>query len=201
MFCIVNSSLWPKEGTDFAALLAAKAVRTWNQESTGKWERNFSWGYQCYCQSYCHCLQLCLECSRRVLKICSAIVLYDDLSSVQYFIIAKCSILHFGYVWKRKKKTHLHQKHQWHTERSDRQTLPQRVPAAVYPAAYLTQMAASQSIRGSDLEKLCPKNPTSSCLWPRAIRVSGKTPPSFSVNKLRLIKSGFVEYPLSVFLF
>lgn len=102
---------------------------------------------------------------------------------------------------KKKKKTHRLQKHQWHTERSDRQTLPQHVSASVYPASSLTLKIASQSIRWSDFEKLCLKNPISSCLWPRAIRVSVKTPPNFSVSKLRLIKSGFVEYPLSVFLF
>lgn len=186
------------------ALLAAKADRTWNQTSTEKWERKVSWGYQHYCQNYCQCLHRCLECSRHVLKVCSAIMLYDDLSSViltPAHLAFTCKISHFDYTWKKKKRLAFFKNiSDIQKGVTDRHFLSM-FQHPMYPATSPTLKTASQSIRISDFEKLCLKNPTSSCLWPRAIRVNVKTPPSFSMNNLRLIKSGFVEYPLSVFLF
>lgn len=47
----------------------------------------------------------------------------------------------------------------------------------------------------------CPKNPPSSWYWLKALGVKSKTSPGFGTNSLNLIKSGFVEYSLSMLLF
>lgn len=66
---------------------------------------------------------------------------------------------------------------------------------------YCGIQAHSGSIRRLDFGKLRPKNPASSWCWSKALRVKSKTSPGFGMSRLSLIKSGFVEYSLSMLLF
>lgn len=89
----------------------------------------------------------------------------------------------------------IHQNHQWNAGRSEGQTHCLSVLQCCGIQAHFG------SIRRLDFGKLCPKNPASSWCWPKALRVKSKTSPGFGTNSLSLIKSGFVEYSLSMLLF
>lgn len=163
-------------------------------------------------EDLCHFqyLEYYLKCLVWILKVYPTNLLYEGLSRFVILIPA-----HLGFTCKTskvlcfvnilkgpekgKKKiktwTLLHQSHQWNAGRSDSQ---------IYRLSMLQHCGTQvlfQSIRRLDFGKLYPKNPASSWCWPKAVTINSKTFCCKTVNSLGFIKSGFAEYPLSMFLF